>query len=89
MAEARTIVIEQRGGAQYLVGEWPRMAIIAPEVMPQLAYNYHRDLDLKKGDDFEIILQNARARYRFWALTSRGNLHCELMRSEKTPDIDE
>ena len=85
MAEARTIVIEQRGGAQYLVGEWPLLAIIAAEVMPLVVYNYHADLALKEGDDFQIILQNARARYRFWALTSRGNLHCELVRSEKTP----
>lgn len=29
MADSRTIVIKQRGGAQYLVGEWPSIAIIA------------------------------------------------------------
>jgi hypothetical protein len=62
--EARSLILEERGnGSMVLVGRWPEMALIDPILIPELCSSSQ----VKRGEDFTIILPNARAIYRYIA----------------------
>lgn len=80
------ITIEQRAGQGcFLVGTWPRRTAFDPKVMFYITRDLpHRGRGFRLGDDFEIELMNARARYRY-VEDGRYSDHliCELVRGER------
>jgi hypothetical protein len=75
LIEPRALFLEERANGTVLVGRWPEMAIIDQDLITEAC---HHKPDL--GEDFDIVLANTRARYRYVEDGERATLVCLRIR---------
>lgn len=81
MRRIEPITIQQREGGNFLVGDWPQVVAMTPDVVPFMVRPGTPQLRI--GDDFLIEFVNGRAVYRYVENDLSGNLVCELCNSQR------